>query len=298
MRLTVALLAVHCLTNGVWANGTVSDHVFEPCHVRVKDEVELPAQKEGVITELGVIEGTSVKEGDKIGVIDDREAKAAVKIAKFAEEQAQQKASDDIEARFASKSAEVAKKDWDRDVEANRRSPGAVPEIEVTQKKLMYEKSQLQIEKAEKDQLLAALDAKTKSAERAAAEVALEKRTMFAPFDGEVVRLHREKSEWVNPGDPILTLMRFDKLYAEAKVPVNQFDREELLGQSVTVTVPRARGKEKSLPGKIVHVSQLVESGGYWGVRAEVENTKEGDSWAIQPSLSPRAKMTIHVEQQ
>ncbi len=276
----------------------MTDHVFEPCLVRVKDEMELPAQKEGVITELAVSEGSSVQAGERIGVIDDREARAAVNIAKFAEEQAQQKARDDIEARFAAKSAEVAKKDWDRDVEANRRSPGAVPEIEVTQKKLMYEKSQLQIEKAEKDQLLSALDAKTKTAEREAAEVSLQKRTMFAPFDGEVVKLHREKSEWVNPGDPILTLMRFDRLYAEAKIPVNQFDREELLGQRVTVTMPRAHGKEISLPGKIVHVSQLVESGGYWGVRAEVENSKEGNSWAIQPSISPRAKMTIHVEQQ
>lgn len=297
MRLTVALLALHWLMGVALANGTVTDHVFENCNVRVKDEVELPAQKEGVITELAVNEGSSVKEGDQIGVIDDREAKAAVKIAKFAEEQALQKSRDDIEARFATKSAEVAKKDWDRDVAANVRSPGAVPDIEVTQKKLMYEKSQLQIEKAQKDQLLSALDAKTKTAERQAAEVALEKRKMIAPFDGEVVRLHREKSEWVNPGDPILTLMRFDQLYAEVYVPASLFDREELLGQRVTVTVPRARGKEKSLSGKIVHVSQLVESGGYWAIRAEIENAKEGSSWAIQPSLSALAKMTIHVEQ-
>lgn len=296
MRALILYTIFTALTGSAPATESLSDPVLEPCLVMVKDEVEIPAQKEGVLTEMSVIEGSPVEKGAKIAVIDDREAQAAVNIARYAQEAAEKRASDDIEARFATKTAEVAKKDWDRDIEANRRSPGAVPEIEVTQKKLQFEKSQLQIEKAQNDQVLASLDAKTKAAERAAAEVALEKRTIYAPFAGEVVELHREKSEWVNPGDPILTLMRFDKLYGEVKVPVSQFDREELLGQRVTVTIPRARGREVSLPGNVVHVSQMVESGGYFSVRAEIQNTKDGNSWAIQPSVSGRGKMTIHLQ--
>jgi multidrug efflux pump subunit AcrA (membrane-fusion protein) len=294
LSIALAFMALGNLT--LRANGP-TDPVLQPCLVKVKDEVEIPAQKEGVLTEMAVIEGSSVQAGAKIAVIDDREAKAAVEVSRFAHEAAQARAADDIEGRFAAKSAEVAKKDWDRDLEANNQVPGSVPEIEVEQKRLMYEKSILQMEKADKDQHLAALDAKVKKAERDAAEVALEKRSIFAPFDGEVVTLHREKSEWVNPGDPILTLMRFDKLYAEVFVNANQFDREELLGKQVTVTVPRAHGKEISLSGVVMHVSQLIQSGGNYKVRAEVANVKEGKSWAIQPSASPRGKMTIHLQQ-
>jgi multidrug efflux pump subunit AcrA (membrane-fusion protein) len=292
--LAVAIAALNNLS--LYANST-NDTVLEPCLVKAKNEVEIPAQKEGTLIELGVLEGSVVKEGERIAVIDDREAKAQVEVSKYALNAANQKAVDTIEERFAAKSAEVAKVDLERDVEANRRQPGAVPEIEISQKQLMLEKSTLQIEKAQNDRVIAKLDAKTKEAELGAAKVALEKRSIFAPFSGEVVKLQREKSEWVNPGDPILTLMRFDILYAEARAPVGQFDREDLLGKSVTVTVPRARGKETSLPGKVVHVSQMVESGGTLMVRAEVQNVKEGTSWAIQPSISPRAKMTIHMGQ-
>jgi multidrug efflux pump subunit AcrA (membrane-fusion protein) len=290
-------VAIAALNNFSIYASSPGDTVLEPCLVKVKNEVEIPAQKEGTLIELSVLEGSVVKEGERIAVIDDREAKAQVEVSTYALNAANQKAVDTIEERFAAKSAEVAKVDLERDVEANRRQPGAVPEIEISQKQLMLEKSTLQIEKAQNDRVIAKLDAKTKEAELGAAKVALEKRSIYAPFSGEVVKLQREKSEWVNPGDPILTLMRFDVLYAEAWAPVSQFDREDLLGKNVTVTVPRAGGKEISLPGKVVYVSQMVESGDTLKVRAEVQNVKEGTSWAIQPSISARAKMTIHLGQ-
>lgn len=289
----IAIVALNNLT--LLANGP-TDPVFEGCQVKVKDEVEIPAQKEGVLTQMAVVEGSAVKAGAKIAVIDDREARAAVKVAEYSLDAAEKRAKDNIEGRFAAKSAEVAKVDWERDIEANLRAQGAVPDIEVQQKKLMYEKSILQKEKADNDQALAALDAKVKGAELDAAQVALEKRSIYAPFDGEVVKLHREKSEWVNPGDPILTLMRFDKLYVEAFVSAKEFDRGELMGRKVTVAVPRARGREVMLNGTVVHVAQLVEGSGSYLVRAEVANTKEGQYWSVQPGFMQIAKMTIHLK--
>lgn len=291
--LTWAVVALNSPALG--ANGV--DPTFEGCLVKVKDKVEIPAQKEGVITEMAVVEGSSVKSGAKIAVIDDREAKAAVNVARYSLQAAEKRAKDDIEARFAAKSADVSKVDWERDLEANRRAAGAVPEIEVAQKKLMYEKSLLQMEKAANDQILAALDANVKRAELEAAGVALEKRSIHAPFDGEVVKLHREKSEWVNPGDPILTLMRFDKLYVEAFVSAGDFNRGELMGRAVTVAVPRARGDRVLLKGTVVHVGQLVEGSGSYLVRAEIANIKDGQYWAVQPGMAQTATMTIHLQQ-
>ena len=245
-----------------------TDPVIERCIVKAKDEVEIPAQKDGVLMELPVIEGSRVAAKDKLAVIDDREAQAARRVAEYGLKAALERANDKIEERYAAKAAEVAKIDLDKDIEANSRHTGSVPDIEIIQKRLVVEKSTLQIEKAQKDQLLSALDADTKRAELDAARVALAKRTILAPFAGEVVKLYREKSEWVNPGDPILTLMRFDTLYVEAQVPAKLFDRNELQGCRVTVAIPRARGREISLPGKVVHVGQLIESGGNYVVRA------------------------------
>jgi multidrug resistance efflux pump len=293
MPFLFAVVALSQLT--LLANGP-ADPVFEGCFVKAKDEVEIPAQKEGVLTEMAVVEGSAVKKGAIIAVIDDREARAAVKVAEFSVQAADKRASDDIEARFAAKSADVAKVDWERDLEANRRAPGAVPDIEVQQKKLMWEKSKLQMEKAQNDQVLASLDANVKRAELEAAEVALKKRSIYAPFDGEVVKLHREKSEWVNPGDPLLTLMRFDKLYVEAFVSAGDYNRGELMGRSVAVAVPRARDKKVMLKGTVIHVGQLVEGSGSYLVRAEIANTKEGQYWTVQPGMAQTATMTIHLQ--
>ncbi len=280
----------------LYAEVSSENPVFERCLVTVKDEVEIPAQKDGVLTELPVIEGSQVEKGETLAVIDDREAKAAVKAAQAGLRAAEERVKDDIEEKYAVAARDVARIDLKKSQEANQRTPGSVPDIEVIQKELVVEKSDLQIEKAQKDRVMAGLEADTKRAELEAAQVSLDKRIILAPFAGEVVKLHREKSEWVNPGDPILTLMRFDTLEVETRVPARNYDRNELYGRDVTVSFSRAHGREVKLPGKIVHVSQLIQSGGDFIVRAEVENKKEGDFWAVQPGTGQRAKMTIQLK--
>jgi multidrug resistance efflux pump len=151
-----------------------------------------------------------------------------------------------------------------------------------------------QIEKARKDQILARLEAKTKMAELEATEMALERRTILAPFDGEVVDTYRHKSEWVNPGDPILKLVRFDTLHVEGFVNAEQYDRSDVQGKPVTVMITRARGREISMQGRIVYVDQMVGPHGDYRVRAEVKNKLEGDNWLIEPGRFVR--MTIHLK--
>ena len=186
--------------------------------------------------------------------------------------------------------------DWQGDLKANLDNPKTVAESDIRQKKLVYERSMLQIEKSQKDRELARLDALTKRAERDAAKMALEWRTIKAPFDGEVVNLYRKQAEWVAPGDPILKLVRFDKLYVENFVDAHAFNPGELQGKPVTVQVPRARGQEISVPGFIVYVAQeLTTDGKSFRVRAEVENQLENNSWLIQPGV--KARMTIHLKQ-
>ncbi|QEG37483.1 efflux RND transporter periplasmic adaptor subunit [Bythopirellula goksoeyrii] len=296
MRMLLSLLLLVVANPFALAAESTTDPVFERCIVKVKDEVEIPAQKDGVLMELPVIEGSQVKEKETIAVIDDREAKAAVRAAQAGLRAAEERVKDDIEERYSKAATDVARIDLEKSQEANVRTPFSVPDIEITQKELVVKKSELQTEKAQKDRVMASLEADTKRAELEAAQVALNKRVIHAPFTGEVVKLYREKSEWVNPGDPILTLMRFDTLYVEAQVPARNYDRNELQGRDVTVAIPRARGREITLPGKVVHVGQLIESGGNYIVRAEVENIKEDGFWVVQPGMGQRAKMTIHLK--
>ncbi|MCA9229822.1 MAG: HlyD family efflux transporter periplasmic adaptor subunit [Planctomycetales bacterium] len=298
---TTCLLLVLTLLSQVGGDGNPyttqgGDPVLDPCIVKVQDEVRIPAQEAGVLIQMSVREGSRVGKGELLAVIDDREAKMALRVAEYGSEAAKKRAMDKIEERYASKAAEFAKLDWERAVQANEETPNAVPDIEVRQKKLGWQRSDLQIEKAQKDRELAILDFRTKEAEVDAAKMALEMRSIHAPFDGEVVDTYREQSEWVNPGDPILKLVRFDALYVEGYAYAKEFDREELMGRTVTVRIAKSRGREVSVEGTIAHVSQLVQGDGSYVVRAEVQNKKVGENWLIQPGL--RARMTVHLSGQ
>ena len=270
--------------------------VLQDCLIKLKgeDEIRIPAQESGVLIEMPVKEGSRVAEGDLLAKIDDREAKAAVKVAQYALQSAQQRAEEDIEIRYAKAAEAVAKIDVLQDLKANKDHPGAIPEIEIRRKKLDRDRSTLQIEKAQKDQILARLEADTKNAELEAAEMALKwANPILAPFDGEIVTTYRHQSEWVNPGDPILKLVRFDTLHVEGFAYAHLYDRGELQGKPVTVTITRARGRRINVRGHIVHVDQIVLSDGSYRVRAEVKNKREGDNWLIQPGL--KAVMTIQL---
>ena len=271
--------------------------VLDQCMIMLKgeDEIRIPAQESGVLISMPVKEGSRVAKGALLAKIDDREAKAALKVAQYGLQSAQHRAKEDIEIRYAQAAKDVAKVDVEQDLKANRDHPGAIPDIEIRRKQLDLKRSALQIEKAMKDQVLAGLEADTKEAERDAAKMALTWRTILAPFDGEVVTTYRHQSEWVNPGDPILKLVRFDTLHVEGFTYAHLYDRGELQGKPVTVIVARARGREITVQGNIVYVDQMVQSDGSYRVRAEVKNEREGDNWLIQPGL--KARMTIRLNE-
>lgn len=267
------------------------------CSITAQHSVDISAEVEGTLLKLPVREGSLVAEADLLATIDDRHAQAALDVAKIGLEAATAKAEDKIEEQYASAAANVAEADLRKDLEVNQRNPGAVSDTEILKKKLDLTRSRLQIEKAKKDQVLAKLEADVKQAELTASEVALERRTIKAPFAGEVQTLFQKEAQWVKPGDPILRLVRFDVMDVECYVNVNDFDPIEIANRPVTVKVNLARGRQATVEGRIVYVNQSVlprkNVGGIYLVRAEVQNQKVGDYWVVRPGLE--AEMTIHT---
>ena len=125
------------------AEESTEDPVFGPCQVKAKDEVQIPAQKDGVLMELPVIEGSRVEAKEKLAVIDDRESRAALKAAEAGLRAAEERVKDDIEERYAVAATEVAKIDLKKSQEANMRTAGSVPDIEITQKALVVPERRL-----------------------------------------------------------------------------------------------------------------------------------------------------------
>ncbi len=275
------------------ANG---DPVFASASITAEEDSIIPAEAEGTLVKISVKEGDRVSAQAVLAMTDERQAQAAVDVAKLSLEAATERANDKVEEQYAILAADVAKVDWKMDIETNQRVPNSVAPIQILQKKLVFDRSNLQIEKARKDQVIAKKEAAVKAGELQAAEIGLARRTTRAPFDGEVQQLFQKQAQWVNPGDPILRLVKFDVLRVESYVSANQFDPVELAGKPVTVKVRLAKDREVTLPGRITYVGQTVQAvtKGYL-VRAEIQNQRDGDYWLIRPGLS--AEMTIHVSQ-
>lgn len=259
--------------------------------MRAKRDVEIPAEEEGVLKLIPVVEGSRVKEGELLAQMDVRRPQAAVKVASLQSEVAHKRSQDDVEIRYAQAAANYAWVDWERDVETNARVPNAVPDIQIRQKRLAYVRAKLQIEKAEKDHDLAGKEAEAKLAEMEAAQLAVDLRTIFAPFDGEVVTLRKEQSEWASPGEPILRLVQFDVLYAEGRVPLKDYDPIELRGKKTTVEAALPNGRKASVHGEVIYVSPMIDGNQEYMIRAEIKNQQDQGEWLIRLGMS--ASMTL-----
>jgi multidrug efflux pump subunit AcrA (membrane-fusion protein) len=270
--------------------------------VRARHDIKVSVEAEGLLTMLNVQEGSRVKEGDVIGMVDDRRAQAAVDVARISHIAARERGEDTIEEQYATRAHEVAALDYKKSQEANQGTDNVIPLIEMEKKRLDADRARLQILKAQKDRRLAMLESDVKLAEWEAANVELARRTIKAKFDGEVQEVMIDEGEWVNPGDVVLQLTQFDTMWVESYVSASQYDPAELQGRPVTVTVNLARGRQASVTGHIVYVSQNYIATGraetylaQYKVRAEVQNRREGNFWLVRPGMP--GNLTIHVSQ-
>ncbi len=176
------------------------------CSVKLLYSVVLASDRPGLIASVEPKEGDAVRKDQEIVFLKDEALVALLNVAK-------QKAENDVNKRFAEKSAAAAKAKWDRMLESNRRVPGSITSTEVDEAKLTYEKGILQGEQAEHEQIIAKLEM-----EKAAAE--LKACRIEAPFDGIVRKVLKHKGESVAQGTPILELISTRTVKVEGYLPV------------------------------------------------------------------------------
>ncbi|MBN1393767.1 MAG: HlyD family efflux transporter periplasmic adaptor subunit [Pirellulales bacterium] len=269
--------------------------ILPNCLLSLDEEAEVPAQEEGVLKEIPVREGQQVARGELLVQLEDSVPKMQYLVAGYKLKVAEKEAADDISIRYAKVAEQVAEIEYLQAEEANRKVKGAVPLAEVRRLLLKHREMKLSIEKAEKELVIAALRVKVSEAELKAAEALLKRYQIVAPLDAVVVELSRHEGEWVQRGEPVMRLMRMDRLRVEGYVNAEEFRVAEIQDRPVTVAVTLARGKKESCPGRIVYVKPSIEAGGEFLVRAEVENRRGGGGeWVLVPGMS--AEMTIQLK--
>ena len=96
--------------------------LLNKCHIKLVNSVVLGSDRPGVIAYMEPKEGDEVRAQQKIVGMLDGGAQAALKIA-------QQKAENEVQIKFAKVSAEVAKAEYDKNLEANRSVKGTTEDL-------------------------------------------------------------------------------------------------------------------------------------------------------------------------
>ena len=269
---------------------------IEHCLVSLVDEVQLPAEDQGVLATVDVQEGDRVTKGQVVARIDDTQAQKQRQAAEIEYREAKSQAENDVIIRAAIASAGVARAEYDKALEANRREPGAIPEIEVRRLHLTHERSVLQIEQAELDFATAGSTAEVKATALALAHDGIKRRQLDSPIAGQVVRIYRHAGEWSQPGEPVMHIVRMDKLRVEGFLNANEYSALEVRDRPVTIHVHLERKRTERFEGTVKFVSPMVEANGQYRIWAELENKPIGQHWLVQPGMT--ATMTVHVLEQ
>jgi multidrug efflux pump subunit AcrA (membrane-fusion protein) len=259
-------------------------------------DVEVPAQEQGVLMEIPVKEGQVVKKDDTLGQIDDSQAKMAMEVARNQWLSAQAEADNEVSILYARAAFAVAQAEVQQALEANGQQPNTFSRSEVLERQLKARQYELQIQQAQHEKKVNGHKADEKHAELDAAALEVTRRHIKSPLDGIVVKRFRHAGEWVKPGDPVVRLIRADRLRIEGMLSATASDPNhvlpsEIINQPVTVTLAMPNGKQANFHGSVVFANPIVEAGMQFLVHAEVENRQENGFWLLRPGLI--VKMTI-----
>lgn len=170
-------------------------------------QIELSSDELGAISEMFVAEGDSVTANSPVAQLDSRVQKLQLKIA----------------TQIASTTSELvgaerilAKRQSILNRLRQLQAKGHAGDAEII-------RAEMELSIAESKLLSAKEDSAVRKIEMQRAAMQLERRSILAPFDGVVSKIHRKRGEFLSPLKPeVLTIVQIDRLLATFNVPSSQ----------------------------------------------------------------------------
>lgn len=186
--------------------GPIFETINAPGQVVSKKRVELTTAVPGQIVKVAVKEGDTVKKGQVLATLDDRDAMIQIQRA-------------DANLDSAQKDVALTERTLDRLVRALQM--GAVS-------RQMAEDAEAAVHAARAKQRVAAEEAR-------AAQLMAERLNVVAPFDGVVMISYAVEGLWAEPPGPLFQLVDMNQREVELKIPAEQVSRLNS-GQAVNLS--------------------------------------------------------------
>jgi multidrug efflux pump subunit AcrA (membrane-fusion protein) len=252
------------------------------------DEVRVPARDAGQLIDFSREisgEGKVVKKGDVLGRIDDRDLKIKETSAAAQVKSAKNTAKSDDEYQAAIKTREVAEIEWLRSKELNEKNKNIVAANEVRRQKLTMAKSEHEANAALTKMENAAHAVNEKEAELAYVKSQIERRQVIAPISGVITERERHEGEWVQAGEPILTIVYMDRVRIVVLLNSDDYSPAQVMGKSVSIIASSPGVSDYKLTGNIEYASEVINAGKQFKVWLDVENKQVDGFWVLRPGL-------------
>ena len=256
------------------------DENNEPMYDKDNNPVMIPMKR-----------GMKVEQGQILGVQFNQAFHARKVAAERELEVAKKEAGKQLEVEVAEASKNVALMEYKRAVNSNKRVPNSVSEDEIWQKRFEWYRGVKSEDKAKYDLEIAALTVDVKEAAIAIADAELEERLIRSPLSGQVDEIFKNTGEWLREGDPVLHVLRLDKINITASFDSETTNPAMIQGKKVTVYASKAGVPPQVLTGSITYARPVFELNRFTAY-AEVENKPIDGEWFLIPGM--RVNLVVH----
>jgi macrolide-specific efflux system membrane fusion protein len=277
--------------NGASPAGPAAAVRLEHCLVSLIDDVEIPAERAGVLTSLSVKEGDQLAKDAIVGTVDPEQARFQHEAALADAAGAKTKADSELEIEYAVATHRTADAEHKIALSANQKQPGAVSVVELEKLRLAAEQAKIKIDVMRLESVVRRSESRGFDAKADLAEVDVTSREIRSPLAGEVVEVPIRAGEWVEPGKPVVRIVRLDRLRVEGFCRFSELAPGAVFHRPVRVSVDFAGGRSEVFEGRVTFVSPLVQPGGEYRIWAEVENRREGEHWLLRPGLDAQMEL-------
>ena len=261
------------------------------------DPIKLPARAAGAIKVISAKKGVEVKADEILGQLDDRDAQTKKKVAELERDAAKVQAESDAQIKAAKDGAQVTEQNYRANEKLRADRPGSLSEFDFRRSWFEWQRALAQIAVAEVEKSVAQATQLAKEGQIEGAMNEIERLKIVAPIDGFVNDVYKHVGEWCQPGDPVMEIIRMDRVEIEGFVFAADASPAKVLDKPVDVIVQLADGETYKISGTITFASPVLEGSGrirQFRVSTEIDNKKEGKNWIIQ--LGTEAEMIIQLE--
>ncbi|MEM9753266.1 MAG: efflux RND transporter periplasmic adaptor subunit [Planctomycetota bacterium] len=254
----------------------VAEHQRVTGSLQAVSQSAVAAEESGAIARVLIDEGHAVAAGQVIASIDDARHRAHL-----AQAQAELLA---LQAVTMERQAELAQAQSDLEQLEALAERNATNEREVRDGQTAVRVAEARLRSAELQ-----ADAADRLAELA--QIQLDDLSILAPFDGRVITRHVEPGEWVDLGDPIITLVSTGTIEARLEVPERFATALSEVGDRVTIEVETPAGSIST--AELRAVPQVDARARTFPILVEFDNRAE----RLSPGMSVTAWVPSGIAQ-